>query len=89
MHFHVCVVDGVFEDVAGEVDADLKTTPAGVIFHPASGIDATVVAQVQADLRRRIRRALVGWRLIEQADAKDMLAYQHSGFKLRRNLSTS
>jgi hypothetical protein len=42
VHFHVCVVDGVFEKVAGEgcadtdADADVQASPAGVIFHPAS-----------------------------------------------------
>jgi hypothetical protein len=46
VHFHVCVVDGVFEEVAGSV-----------IFHPANGIDDIAVAQVQATLRRRILRA--------------------------------
>jgi hypothetical protein len=40
------------------------------------------VAQVQADLRRRILRAFVGWGLIEKAGAKEMLAYQHSGFSV-------
>ena len=33
VHFHVCVVDGVFE-----------APESGVIFHPASGIDAGTVA---------------------------------------------
>ena len=37
---------------------------------------------MQASLRRRILRAFVGRRLIEKADAKDMLAYQHSGFSV-------
>src|SRR5450830_861783 len=82
VHFHVCVVDGVFQVVPSEVDADVKTTAAGVIFHPASGIDETVVAQVQADLRRRILRAFVGRALIERLDAKEMLTYQHSGFSV-------
>jgi hypothetical protein len=48
VHFHVRVVDGVFEEVAG------------IVFHPASAIDETAVAQVQTDLRRRILRAFVG-----------------------------
>ena len=84
VHFHVCVVDGVFEAVPGEVGADAgdQATPSGVIFHAASGIDKAVVAQVQADLRRRILRAFVARVLIESGDAKDMLAYQHSGFSV-------
>jgi len=49
VHFHVCVVDGVFEDIA--------STPASVIFHPASGVDEASVAQVQTALRRRNLRA--------------------------------
>ena len=84
VHFHVCVVDGVFEQVAGEGDADAapQTSPPGIVFHPASAIDETAVARVQATLRRRILRAFVGRGLIEQADAKDMLACQHSGFSV-------
>jgi len=41
VHFHVCVVDGVFEAVAGGTDADtdLPSSPASVIFHPATGIN--------------------------------------------------
>ena len=37
VHFHVCVVDGVFAEVAGDV-----------IFHPASGIDADAVTELEA-----------------------------------------
>jgi hypothetical protein len=84
VHFHVCAVDGVFEKVLGQgdVDADVQTLPPCIVFHPASAIDETAVAQVQADLRRRILRAFVGRGLIESCDAKDMLGYQHSGFSV-------
>ena len=84
VHFHVCAVDGVFEEVAGQGDAeaDVQSSPPGIVFHPASAIDATAVAQVQTDLRRRILRALVGRGLLESGDAKEMLAYQHSGFSV-------
>lgn len=43
VHFHVCVVDGVFEEVAGEGSADVsvQSRSPGVIFHPATwGADA-------------------------------------------------
>ena len=73
MHLHVCVVNGVFEVAAGDVDADAKASPPGIIFHPASGIDEAGLVQVQADLRRRILRAFVGRGLIESCDAKEML----------------
>ena len=87
VHFHVCVVDGVFEQLPGDVDAnadvhaDVQASPAGVVFHPAS-IDADAVAQVQATLRKRILRGFVARGLLEKADAKEMLAYQHSGFSV-------
>ena len=82
VHFHVCAVDGVFEEVPGVVDGYATASPPGVIFHPVSGVDEKAVAQVQADLRRRILRAFVARALLEKADAKDMLAYQHSGFSV-------
>ena len=58
-HFHVCAVDGVFEEGPGQGDADAAppSSTAGIVFHPASAIDETAVAQVQTDLRRRILRA--------------------------------
>ncbi len=62
----------MFEAVAG----------GGVIFHPASGLDRSAVAQVQIAARTRILRAFVGRGLIESFDAKEMLAYQHSGFSV-------
>ncbi len=90
MHFHVCVVDGVFEELAGaagagaaiQAVADDQSSPCKVIFQPASAIDETAVTQVQAILRRRILRAFVGRRLLESFEAKDMLAYKHSGFSV-------
>ncbi len=54
----------------------------GINFYPASGIDLDAVVHVQATLRRRILRAFVGRGLLESCDAKDMLAYQHSGFSV-------
>ena len=81
MHLHVCVVNGVFEQVQGG-DADNKATSANVIFHPASEIDESAVAQAQATLRKRILRAFVGRGLLASFDAQEMLAYQHSGFSV-------
>ena len=62
VHFHVCAVDGVFEEVTGEggdVDADAQARDQAhsprVIFHPATGVNVDAVDQVQTTLRRRIR----------------------------------
>jgi hypothetical protein len=46
VHFHVCVVDGVFEEVPGEGDADVHASPPGIVFHLASAIDETAVARL-------------------------------------------
>ena len=92
VHFHVCVVDGMFEALAGGADAgadtdtqavaDGQSAPSKVIFHPASAIDEIAVAQVQATLRTRILRAFVGRGLLESFEAKKMLGYRHSGFSV-------
>jgi hypothetical protein len=60
VHFHVCAVDGVFEEAAGEGDADAhaQARAPGVIFHPATGVNGHTVAQ--ASLCKRILRAFVG-----------------------------
>ncbi len=42
VYFHVCVVDGVFEEVAGDTDA--QSSPTGIVFHQASAIDEAAVA---------------------------------------------
>ena len=67
VHFHVCVVDGVFEEVEGEGDADAtpRISSPGVIFHAATGIDAATVAPVQTTLQKRILRAFVARGLLE------------------------
>jgi hypothetical protein len=72
------VVDGVFEPVAVE-----EGVCDGVIFHPATGVYADTVAQVQASLRLPLLRAFVGRGLLEGFEAKEMLAYRHSGFSGR------
>ena len=68
VHFHVCVVDGVFEAL-----------PEGVAFHATTGLNAAVIAQVQANVSKRILRAFVARGHIEACDAKDMAAYAHGG----------
>jgi len=83
VHFHVCVVDGVFEAVVDEAsEQGTRTTATSVMFHPAPGIACEVVAQAQASLRRRILRAFVGRGLLEGFEAQEMLGYKHSGFSV-------
>lgn len=64
MHFHVCAVGGVFEEVAGEGDTDadelarVQADSPGVILHSVTGVNMNAVALVQAGLRRRILRKI-------------------------------
>ena len=69
-HFHVCVVDGVFEALP---DAE------SVTFHAATGLDEGATAQVQANVRKRILRAFVARGHIEAHDATDMAGYARGG----------
>ena len=58
------------------------TTPS-VHFHPASNIDPPCVEQAQeATLGRWILRTFVGRGLLESFEAKEMLAYKHSGISV-------
>ena len=86
VHFHVCVVDGVFEAVSGPlaqcVDAaaaQASPAPQSVIFHAATGLDESAIATVQANVRKRILRAFVARGHLEAHDAKDMAGYAHGG----------
>ncbi len=68
-HYHCIVVDGVF-------DADAE---GGVVFHPASGLDATVIGEVQAAVRRRLLRAVERRGLLSPEEARIMAAWEHGG----------
>jgi len=70
VHFHVCVVDEVFEALPDAESAQPVNTQS-VKFHPAQ-IDEAAISQVQAPVRKRIQRALVVRGHIEACDAKDM-----------------
>jgi hypothetical protein len=55
MHFHCCVLDGVFE---AEAEAEPESGGA-VRFREAVGLSAQEMAAVQAQLRRRVLRGFV------------------------------
>ena len=69
-HFHICVIDGVFE--TAEDDTPLA-------FFEVSGIDAETVANLQDLIRHRILRLFVRRGLLESDDAKLMAEWDHDG----------
>lgn len=69
LHFYCVVVDGVFDaDAAG-----------GVIFHPATELDARASEMVQASVRQRLLRTLARCGLLEPDEAQAMAAWEHGG----------
>ena len=51
----------------------------GVIFHAATGLDATAIAEVQAQVRRRLLRLFVRRGLLPADDALAMAQWEHGG----------
>lgn len=82
VHFHVCVVDRAFEEVVNVVEAADAASSTGVDFHTATDVNADAVTQVQATLRWRSLRTIVGRGPLEGFGATEMLAYRHCGFSI-------
>jgi len=68
-HFHVCVIDGVFEP-------DLQ---GGIRFFAVDELDAGDAETVQGRVRHRILRAVVRRGLIDKDDRKEMQRWDHGG----------
>jgi Putative transposase len=69
IHFHVIVIDGVFE-----LDPD-----QGLRFTEAPPLDANDAEAVQVDVRRRILRAYQRRGLLDKTDRKEMEHWDHGG----------
>ena len=78
IHFHCCVIDGVFEPAEASDAAKADAAP-GVVFHAATGLDPEAIAAVQAQVRRRVLRVFVRRGLIEKCDAEAMAGWEHGG----------
>jgi hypothetical protein len=68
-HFHVCVIDGVFEPDAQD----------GVRFYAVDELDANNAEAVQARLRQRILHAFVRRGILDKDDRRDMGQWGHGG----------
>jgi hypothetical protein len=77
VHYHCCVIDGVFEplDDAGDV-------PESVRFRPAAVLTPEAVAAIAEQVRVRVLRWFARSGLIEPEDVREMLAWENSGFSL-------
>jgi hypothetical protein len=73
VHFHCCVIDGVFEPAVAPDDAP------SVSFHAALELDEAAFADVQARVRTRVLRTFVKRGLIAKDDADEMGGWEHGG----------
>ena len=69
LHFHCCVLDGVFAPAA----------TGGIVFHEATGLEGQAIAAVQAKVRRRLLQSFVRRGLLDGDDARAMQAWAHGG----------
>lgn len=76
-HYHLCVLDGVFEGVEGE-GAD-GTESTRVRFHEATGLRRTDVEALQETVRRRVLRWFERHGRLEDHVVDEMLAWGHGG----------
>jgi hypothetical protein len=78
VHFHLCVVDGVFEAVDAH-DGDDGDVGSKVKFHALAHLSSDAIAQVQNEAKRRIVRAFVKRGLLDSIDGEVMLLARHGG----------
>ena len=77
VHYHCCVIDGVFEPAE-----DAGDSPESVRFCPAAELTPEAVAAIAEQVRERVLRWFARSGLIEPEDVREMLAWENSGFSL-------
>ena len=77
VHYHCCVIDGVFEPAE-----DAGDSPESVRFCPAAELTPEAVAAIAEQVRERVLRWFARSGLIEPEDVREMLAWEDSGFSL-------
>jgi hypothetical protein len=75
-HYHLCVVDGLFEKVPGDEGQDPQ---ARLRFHEATDLTPQLLERLQHTIRSRVLRHFRRHGLLEPHDAQDMLAWNHGG----------
>ena len=77
VHYHCCVIDGVFEPAE-----DAGDRPETVRFRPAAELTPEAVAVIAEQVRVRVLRWFARSGLIAPDDVREMLAWENSGFSL-------
>jgi len=76
-HFHLCVVDGLFERVEADRDPDPPTD--SLRFHEATALSPQLLERLQHTIRSRVLRHFRRQGILEPHEAEDMLDWDHGG----------
>ncbi len=84
-HYHLAVVDGLFERIDPEPD---PTNPTDSLrFHEATDLTPQLLEHLQHTVRKRVLRQFRRHGLLEPHEAEDMLTWDHGGgFSLDANV---
>jgi hypothetical protein len=78
-HYHLCVVDGLFEKIEGDTAQDPAHPETRLHFHEATALTHELLESLQHTIRKRVLRHMVRHGLLEPHDAQDMLGWEHGG----------
>jgi len=76
-HFHLCVVDGLFE--ATKMDQHPENRSSDLRFREATDLSPQLLESLQHTVRKRVLRHFRRQGLLEPHEAEDMLTWGHGG----------
>ncbi|MGD8362582.1 MAG: transposase, partial [Gemmatimonadota bacterium] len=78
-HYHLCVVDGLFEKVEADTDPGSAHPESRLRFHEATALTHELLQLLQHTIRSRVLRHFRRHSLLEAHEAEDMLSWDHGG----------
>jgi hypothetical protein len=78
-HFHLAVVDGLFERAGIDPEQGPETQNEGLQFHEATALSPQLLERLQHTARKRVLRHFRRHGLLEPHEAEDMLGWDHGG----------
>jgi len=78
-HFHLCVVDGLFERIDTDEGLEPENSTASLRFHEATALTPQLLERLEHTVRRRVLRHVRRHGLLEPHDVEDMLTWDHGG----------
>ena len=78
-HYHLCVVDGLFEKIEEDTDQDPTAPSVRLRFHEATPLTHEFLEHLQHTIQKRVLRHFRRHSLLEPHEAEDMLTWDHGG----------